>query len=262
MKFTEHPETLEVELGQSYRGGLFAMPVLLHPQLLASSGDPLATVDTEAIGKALQLTGVISNEGQDATFLSRVVDASFVCSSRGEMQKPMMKALIAMHRSLPSWKKHAEIFKLSGYDHASGGLVFLLGVVYRRSTDPRPVFLPDPQSFLFSQERFALERALGGAVPSMYRHQILAPFTLSKAIGEGLSAAVECWSGMHEEQLHCEFDLTSDGDVTMALRDSQATAVSLKFENDAISPEDLAMIQNRVASTAAFTAPITSYFRH
>jgi hypothetical protein len=262
MHFLNHPETTHFDLGSTFKGGLFAMPVLLHPQLLTPGVDPLADLNYEAVGQVLHSTGVLSHKRQDVTFLARAVDARFISSARGDMQKSVLKTLVAMHRSLPAYQDGMELFRLGGFDPSGGGLVFLIGAVYRQVIDPLPVCLPDPGEFLISRARFEIEVALGGGGCSFYRHQVLAPFTLSKAIGEGVTSAVRCWSGMYEEPLSCNFDLTPVGDVTMQLSDGEDLAVSLRFGHDAMTADDLALIQSQVIRSAGTGTSGPRYLLH
>lgn len=227
------------------------MPVLLHPQLLVPGVEPLAALNYEAVGQVLHSTRVLSHERQDVTFLARAVDASFISSVRGDMQNAVLKTLVAMHRSLPVQQGGHEVFRLSGFDPTGGGLVFLIGAVYRQVIDPLPVCLPEPGEFLLSRARLEIEVALGGGESSFYRHQVLAPFTLSRAIGEGVTSVVRCWSGMNEEPLSCNFDLSPRGEVTMQLSSGEDLAVSLRFGHDCMTATDLQLIQSQVIRSAA-----------
>lgn len=261
MRFIQHPEITPFNLGSAFKGGLFAIPVLLHPQLLKPGIEPLAALDYEAVGRVLHKSGILSHKSQDVTFLARAVDARFVSSARGDIEQPVLKTLVSMHRSLPTGDG-AELFRIGGFDPAGGGLVFLIGAVYRQVVDPLPVFLPEENDFLLSRTRFELEVAIGGGGSSLYRHQVLPPFTLSRAIGQGVSAAVRCWAGMQEEPMTCNYDLDAAGDVTLQLSHSKDLAVSLRFGHDAMTADDLELIHGQVIRSASAGNPGAKYSLH
>lgn len=262
MHFHNHPEISTIKLESTFKGGLFAFPVLLHPQLLKPGTDPLANLDYEAVGRVLHATGVLSHKEQDVTFLARAVDARFISAARGEMRHSVLKALVSMHRSLPAAVEARELFRIGGFDPAGGGLVFLIGAVYRRLVDPQPVVLPDENDFLLSRARFELEVALGGSDSRLYRHQVLPPFTLAKAIANGVSATVRCVSGMYEEPMSCNFDLDVTGDVTLQLSGREDLAVHLSFGHDAMTAADLELIHGQVINCGALTNGNFSAYLH
>lgn len=273
MHYLTHPEIEHIDLLNNYRGGIFAMPVLLNPQSVKTygenghdvvGGDPLRRLDYEAVGAVLHKSGLLSKDGQNATFLAHAVDASFVSSSRGEAQAGLMKALVTLHQSLPSTDDLLKLFRISGFDPNGGGLVFIFGLVYRHAADLRPIYLPEPNEFLFSRERLEIELALGGNQSGMYRPQVLAPYPLSTAIAQGVASAVSCYTGMTDQLLSCSIGFTQHGDMKMELLDDEgAAAVSVNFACDALSPADISLIQERAmrsAAIGAMTAP--NYFRH
>lgn len=273
MHYLIHPEIEHIELLDNYRGGIFAMPVLLHPQGVRNSAvgghesmgvDPLRRLDYEAVGTVLHKSGLLSKDGQNATFLAHAVDASFVSSSRGEAQGGLMKALVTLHQSLPSTDDLLKLFRISGFDPNGGGLVFIFGLVYRHAADLRPIYLPDPNEFLFSRERLDIEIALSGNQPGMYRHQVLAPYPLSTAIAQGVATAVSCHTGMTDQLLSCSIGFTQHGDMKMELLDDEgAAAVSLNFARDALSTSDINLIHERALRSAAMgAAAAPNYFRH
>lgn len=273
MHYLTHPEIEHIDLLNNYRGGIFAMPVLLNPQSLRAyggsghdvvGGDPLRRLDYEAVGTVLHKSGLLSKDGQNATFLAHAVDASFVSSSRGEAQAGLMKALVTLHQSLPSTDDLLKLFRISGFDPNGGGLVFIFGLVYRHAADLRPIYLPEPNEFLLSRERLEIELALCGNQSGMYRPQVLAPYPLSTAIAQGVASAVSCYTGMTDQLLSCSIGFTQHGDMKMELLDDDgAAAVSVNFARDALSPADISLIQERAMRSAAIgaaTAP--NYFRH
>lgn len=262
MHFLNHPDVSTINLESTFKGGLFAIPVLLHPQLLKAGTDPLASLDYEAVGRVLQSTGILSHREQDVTFLARAVDARFISSARGEMRHSVLRALVGMHRSLPASVDGQELFRIGGFDPAGGGLVFLIGAAYRQIIDPLPVYLPDENDFLLSRARFELEVALGGSDNSLYRHQVLPPFTLSKAIAKGVGAAVRCVSAMYEEPLSCNFDLDVTGDVTMQISRGEDLAVYLRFGHDAMTADDLELIHGQVIKSASLPNASFSAYLH
>lgn len=262
MRFINHPETSNFSLGSTFKGGLFAIPILLHPQLIKPGLDPLCGLDCEAVGRVLQETKVLSHKQQDVTFLSRPVDARFVCGARGVASKSVMKTLVSLHRSMPEYANPEDLFHISGFDPSGGGLVFLIGAVYRQIIDPHTVTLPCHDDFLSSRARFAMEIALSGAGAGMFRHQVLAPMTLSKAIAEGVSAAVRCWNGLFDGPMSCEFDLNVKGDVTMKLNHGDEAAVALRFGHDAITERDLQLIQQEVTRSASSRGNNSANYLH
>ena len=262
MNFHNHPETSTIKLESTFKGGLFALPVLLHPQLLKPGTDPLANLDYEAVGRVLHATGVLSHKDQDVTFLARAVDARFISAARGEMRHSVLKALVSMHRSLPAAVEAQELFRIGGFDPAGGGLVFLIGAVYRRLVDHLPVFVPDENDFLLSRARFELEVALGGSDSSLYRHQVLPPSTLTKAIAEGVRATVRCVAGMYEEPMRCNFDLDATGDVSLQLSRGEDLAVHVSFGHDAMTAEDLELIHRQVVNSGSLTNCSFSAYLH
>lgn len=249
------------------------MPVLLNPQGLRAyggdghdvmGGDPLRRLDYEAVGTVLHKSGLLSKDGQNATFLAHAVDASFVSSSRGEAQPGLMKALVTLHQSLPSSDDILKHFRISGFDPHGGGLVFIFGLVYRHASDLRPIYLPEPNEFLFSRERLDIEVALCGSQPGMFRHQVLAPYPLSTAIAQGVASAVSCHTGMTDQLLSCNIGFTQHGDMKMELLDDEGTAaVSVNFSRDALSSADISHIHQQALRSAAMGAAATpNYFRH
>lgn len=262
MRYFKHPETSLFSLKPTYRGRLFAIPILLHPQLLNAGVNPLAGLDYQALGQVMSETKVLSPEDQGLTLLSRVVDAHFVCRARGDKRKSLLKTLVSLHQSMPEFSNPEDLGGIRGFNPAGGGLVFLIGAVYRRIIDPLPVTLPYPDDFLASRARFDMELALGGGKPGLFRHQIYAPVLPSTAITYGLSEAMQRWNGLFDGPGSCEFDLNAQGDVTMQLKLGDDSRVALRFGHDATTETDLQVIQGKMIPNASRLGCGPGYYRH
>lgn len=262
MRYFKHPETSLFSLKPTYRGGLFAIPVLLHPQLLNPGGAPLAGLDHQALRSVLSETKVLSPEDQGLTLLPHVVDAHLVCRARGDKRQSLLKTLVSLHQSMPEFSNPEDLSGIRGFNPAGGGLVFLIGAVYRRIIDPLPVTLPYPDDFLASRARFDMEHALGGGKPGLLRHQIFAPVLPSTAIAYGLSEAMQRWSGLFDGPAGCEFDLDAQGDVTMQLKLGDDSSVALRFGHDNTTEKDLQLIQGKMIPNASRLECGPGYYRH
>ena len=181
-----------IEIGDGFRGGLFAMPLLLNPGLVKPNTDPLNDLNYVAAGAVLNSSGIVSHNRQNVAFLARAVDARFIAGARGDNQKNVLKTIVAMHQSKTSKTACTDLLNVGGFDPAGGGLAFLIGAVYRSFDNPEDVVLPDQNDFLLSRARMELEVALSGPGSTHYRHQILAPVDLALAIGVGVRAAMNC----------------------------------------------------------------------
>jgi hypothetical protein len=260
MQFNTHPEIHEFKLDTLYRGAMFAWPVLINGSLVSTRGWSLDQLGILEMGSYLNTNRFLCHEAQGVTFLASAVDASFVSSARSN-EVDVMRMLVSLQNSFPLTNLSSEIFRISPFDVAGGGLVFIVGSVYRKAKDLRQLFLPDPDEFLVSKERLAMEVALSNG-DLHYRHQILPAFPISKAVAEGLRSGVQCWSGMFAEPMRCEFDLESTGDVTFALRIEETRAVYLRFGQDVMCTEDMSRIQEVFVRCSASSAIGQSHFKH
>lgn len=260
MQFTTHPEIHNFQLDEAYRGAMFAWPVLINGTRISNRGWSLEQLGIHELGGYLSSNRFLCHEGQGLTFLASAVDASFVSNARSN-EVDVMRMLVSLQNRLPMTNLSSEIFKISPFDVAGGGLVFIIGTVYRKARDPRSLFLPDTDEFLVSKERLAMEVALSNGDPH-YRHQILPAFPISKAIAEGLRTGVQCWSGMFAEPMSCEFDLDGTGDVTFALSIEETKAVSLRFGQDVMSTEDMARIQAAFVKCSISSSLAQSNYKH
>ncbi|UUZ69752.1 hypothetical protein LP416_10615 [Polaromonas sp. P2-4] len=91
---------------------------------------------------------------------------------------------------------------------------------------------------------------------------MLPPFILTRANAKGVSAAVRCVSGMHEEPMSCNFDLDATGDVTLQLSCSDDLAVRLSFGHDAMTAADLELIHGQVINSGSLTNGSFSAYLH
>jgi hypothetical protein len=260
MQFTTHPEIHEFRLDTGYRGALFAWPVLMNPSRVAIRNWSLDQLGFDRLGESLTDNRFMTHQGQGMTFLASAVDASFVSSARAD-ESSVLRMLVSLQKSLPSVELARELFRINHFDVAGGGLVFIIGAIYRKASDPRPLFIPDAEEFLVSKERLSMETALGNGEPHS-RHQILPAFPLSKAIAEGLRMGVQCWGGMHDEPLRCEFDLEPTGGVTFALSTEDRKAVYLRLGHDVISAQDMTVIQDAFLRCSANSAIHQSAYKH
>lgn len=239
---------------------MFAWPVLLSPTLVSQRGWSLDKLGVQELGDVLTEDRFLCHEGQSLTFLANAVDASFVSSARAK-EVDVMRMLVSLQNSLPLAGLTDDIFNFNPFDHHGGGLVFILGTIYRKARDKRALSLPDPNEFLLSKERLAMEVALSNGVPH-YRHQILPAFPLSQAVAQGLRSGVQCWSGWFDEPTRCEFDLEGNGDVTMALSIENTKVVYVRFGQDAVSTEAMSGIQDAFTRSAAHSNISPGLYKH
>lgn len=260
MQFIQHPETQEFRLDTAYRGAMFAWPVLLNPTRVATRDWSLNQLGIDELGQCLTDNRFMSHDGQEVTFLASAVDASFVSSARAN-EVDVMRMLVSLQHSLPSVYLPHDIFRINHFDVGGGGLVFIVGVIYRKPRDNRALFLPDADEFLVSKERLSMEIALSNG-DQHYRHQILPAFPLSQAVAEGLRMGVRCWSSMYEEPLKCEFDLERNGDMTFALSVEEGNAVYLRIGQGAISTGDMTRIQDAFIHSSMTSSSQLSAYKH
>lgn len=260
MQFVEHPQSHLFQLNANYRGAMFAWPVLLNPSLVSQRGWSLDKLGVQELGDVLTDDQFLCHEGQGLTFLANVVDASFVSSARAK-EVDVMRMLVSLQNSLSLASFADDFFNFTPFDHKGGGLVFILGTIYRKARDKRALFLPDPDEFLLSKERLAMEVALSNGVPH-YRHQMLPAFPLSEAVAQGLRSGVQCWSGWFEEPARCEFDLENNGDVTLALSIEDTKVVYVRFGQDAVSTEEMSGIQDAFVRSAAHSNISPGLYKH
>jgi hypothetical protein len=260
MHYIQHTETIDFNLDKAYRGALFAWPVLLNPTMLTSRSWSLRQLGFDGLGETLMENHFMSHHGQAMTFLASAVDASFVSSARAD-ELAVLRMLVSLQNSLPSVDLAHELFRINEFDVRGGGLLFIVGAIYRKATDPRPLFMPDPEEFLVSKERLEMEVALVDGGPH-YRHQILPALPLSQAIAEGLRMGVQCWSSTFDAQLRCEFDLEVNGDTTFALNAEEGQAVHLRFGKDVVSTQDMALIQEALVRCSTSSVLNQSLYMH
>lgn len=260
MKFIVHPETHPFSIDAAYRGAMFAWPVLLNPTRVATPGWSLRQLGVNELGQCLSDSRAMSHAGQQVTFLASAVDASFVSNARAN-EVDVIRMLVSLQQSLPSVCLPHDIFRINPFDVGGGGLVFIIGAIYRKANDDRELFLPEPDEFLVSKERLSMEIALSNGDPH-YRHQMLPAFPLSQAVAEGLRMGVQCWSSMYEEPLRCEFDLESNGDTTFALSVDEGRAVYLRIGQDALSTTDMSRIQDAFVHSSMSSSMHQSAYTH
>jgi hypothetical protein len=280
MKFHSHPEVQDFQLDTAYRGALFAWPVLLNANRISTRNWSLQELGIDELGSCLSKNQFMSNEAQRLTFLSSAVDASFVSNARSQ-EVSVLRMLVSLQNQLPSVQIATDLFRINEFDVAGGGLVFIVGVIFRKASDPRPLSLPDPDQFLVSQERLEMEVALSKG-EEHYRHQILPAFPLSRAVAEGLRMGVQCWSGMYEEPMRCDFDLDHEGNFTFALSvdaedeagdeakpmdfaaedAADAKAIYLRFGHDVVSQQDMNSIQEAFVRCASNSHLNQSAYKH
>jgi hypothetical protein len=261
MQFVQHPDTINFTLDRQYKGALFAMPLLLSPDLFTRVGWSIEKLDYHALANVFHESGVLSNQGQDTTFLARAVDASFVSSARREEQN-VLQTLVSLHRSLPSIELAEELFRLNCFDFGGGGLVFLLGAVYRRASDPAPLYLPESAEFLTSRERLSMETSLSGAENLHYRHQLLPPVPLSHAIADGLRVGVRTWSALIEQPVSCDFGLLPSGDVTFEVKNEDSNLIYLRMAQDALSEQDRHQIFHSFVTGTSIAGAAQGHYTH
>lgn len=261
MQFTQHPDIINFSLDRKYKGALFAMPLLLSPDLFTRKGWSLDKLDYEALGAIFHESGVMSNKGQDVTFLARAVDASFVSNARRE-EFNILRTLVSLHRSLPTIELAEEIFRLNCFDYAGGGLVFVLGAVYRRASDASPLYLPESSDFLTSHHRLSMETSLSGAENLHYRHQLLPPVPLSNAIAAGLSVGVRNWGALLEQPASCDFGLLPSGDVTFEVKNEDSNLIYLRMAQDALTEQDRNHIFHTFVRGRVIAGSGPGHYRH
>lgn len=237
------------------------MPLLLSPDLFTRKGWSVNKLNYDAPGKIFHESGIMSHKGQDVTFLARAVDASFVSNVRRE-EFNVIKTLVSLHRSLPSIEVAEDLFRLNGFDFSGGGLVFLLGAVYRRASDPSPLYLPDSADFLTSYYRQSMETSLSGEENIHYRHQLMQPVPLSIAIAEGLRMGVRNWGALIEQPASCDFGLLPSGDITFEVHGEDSNLIYLRMAQDALTEDDRNHIFHSFVRGTAIAESGQSSYRH
>ena len=58
-----------IKIGNGFKGGLFAMLLILNPCLVKPNSDPLNDLDYAAAGAALISSGIVSHNHQNVAFL-------------------------------------------------------------------------------------------------------------------------------------------------------------------------------------------------
>lgn len=197
---------------------LFAMPVLIHPQLIDASF-PMSPALPNFAGIFEHLKGAMTGtDGQQSYMvLDRIVSPSFLGSVLWEGEDAMTNTLVSGH-ALEQEDPYFTVEDLILDDAITGskGIIgFIVGAIYRQDEDPTELTLIDPHGWQSSYSRQSVENILSGGSQSPFRHRVLSPLAFDDALIAGFEGLCQMYLHMHGGASVVEADLLNDGAVAL-----------------------------------------------
>jgi hypothetical protein len=183
------------------KAALFALPVIIHPQLRAEhfpAAPLLPAYEVIVDGLAQEMAG--EDGAQGVMILDRLMSPSWLakaCSDGNEMDTATKLVLgHYMEAEDPHFTLENYVSD-QGIEGAKDVLGFIVGALYRQDEDPTPLALLNAQRWTTSALRHRIEAGISVG-PVVLRHQVLAPAAADEALicgFEGLCRMYLQWQG-------------------------------------------------------------------
>jgi len=199
------------------KGSLFALPVLIHPQL-AEQNFPTSPVLPHFSLVHKELARMLDGEDAQQSYvvLDRMVSPSFLSSTLAKNIDQMTSTLVNGH----VLEQEDPYFQLedwitdNGIHKSKHVLGFIAGAIYRRDEDPNDLSLLTPQIWSQSIQKKRIESLLSQG-SSMLVHQVLAPSSFEDALFTGFEGLCRMYLNFHGEDAHVDADLKQDGSIVL-----------------------------------------------
>lgn len=211
------------------KASLFALPVLIHPQLKWQSF-PVSPVlpHFSMLHKTLKPMLDGDDAQQSYVVLDRMVSPSFLSTTLASNVDQMTSTLVNGH----VLEQEDPYFQLedwitdNGIHNSKHVIGFIAGAIYRRDEDPSDLSLLTPHIWAQSLEKKRIESLLSQGSP-MLVHQVLAPASFEEALYTGFEGLCRMYLNFHGENARVDADLKSDGSIILCVHDGDA---STEFE--------------------------------
>lgn len=206
------------------KASLFALPVLIHPQL-AGQSFPSSPVLPHFSLVHKELARMLDGEDEQQSYvvLDRMVSPSFLSSTLANNIDQMTSTLVNGH----VLEQEDPYFQLedwitdNGIHKSKHVLGFIAGAIYRRDEDPNDLSLLTPQVWSQSIQKKHIESLLSQG-SSMLVHQVLAPSSFEEALFTGFEGLCRMYLNFHGEDACVDADLKQDGSIVLAVRAGHA----------------------------------------
>lgn len=201
------------------KASLFALPVLIHPQL-AGESFPTSPVLPHFAHIHNELARMLDGDDEQQSYvvLDRLVSPSFLSSTLANNVDQMTSTLVNGH----VLEQEDPYFQLedwitdNGIHNSKRVIGFIAGAIYRRDEDPNDLSLLTPYVWSQSAQKKRIESLLSQG-SSMLVHQVLAPSSFEEALFTGFEGLCRMYLNFHGENAHVDADFKPDGSIILSI---------------------------------------------
>lgn len=233
------------------KAALFAVPVIVHPQLAKQSFPGCALLPQfknmhDALGQVLEGP----DGAQSWALLDRIVSPTFIGQILSGNEQATANALVAGHlRELedPFFTIEDQLNDpwIESSKHVIG---FMAGAVYRQSEDPNPIELRCAPPWFESARRHEIEAILSERHPIL-RHLVLEPAPLRQALASGFEGLARMYLDLQGNSTTFDAKIDRCGNIVLEVgRDGPPSRLASVLAHAPLAPAQMQELLMRMES--------------
>jgi hypothetical protein len=252
MTNTYHFQEFQLAAQMPTKAALFAVPVIIHPQLARQSFSGCALLPHfkavhDSLGEILEGP----DGAQSWVLLDRIVSPTFIAQILSGNEEEAAMALVAGHlRELED-----PFFTLEEYlhdpwiDESKHVIGFMAGAMYRQDEDPNPIEMRCDSRWHASAQRRVVEALISEKHPIL-RHLVLEPAPLRQALASGFEGLARMYLDLNGNTTF-DAEIEPSGKIVLkAGRDGQSEQLSRALAHAPLAPAQMQELLVRMNALA------------